>query len=204
MTLQELNELDLENIASWPKPAKIVFIVLVCVLIGVGGYYFLISDSIARLDAERHREGDLKSQFEVKAALAGNLNAYRQQMVELEALVEDQLRQLPDKSEVAGLLDDISFIAADNGLKLRRINWEAEVQREFSTELPMRIEVTGNYHQLGQFSADVAALPRIVILDSFNISKGPGEDELHMSVLAKTFRYNEQSGQGKTKQGGGK
>ena len=111
-------------------------------------------------------------------------------MVELEGLLQAQLKQLPNKNEVAGLLDDISFIAMDNGLKLLRINWEPEIPHEFSTELPMRIEVSGDYHQLGKFSADVAALPRIVILDSFTVVRGSGGGLL-MSMLAKTFRYNE-------------
>jgi type IV pilus assembly protein PilO len=99
-----------------------------------------------------------------------------------------QLKQLPNTHEVAGLLDDISFIATDNGLTLNRINWEPEVKHEFSTELPMRIEVVGTYHELGKFTADMAALPRIVILDSFQLSR---EGELiGMSMQAKTYKYN--------------
>jgi len=106
-------------------------------------------------------------------------------------LVDTQLKQLPNTHEVASLLDDISFIATDNGLKLNRINWEPEVKHEFSTELPMRIEVVGNYHQIGKFTADMAALPRIVILDSFTLgqSKDVG-DLISMSMLAKTYKYN--------------
>lgn len=195
MNLQDLNELDLENIASWPRPAKVVFIALTCCLIAVGGYYYLLADTIKRLEAEQHREVELKNQFEVKAQLAGNLQAYRDQMKELELRLEAQLRQLPNKNEVAGLLDDISFIAADNGLKLRRINWEPEVQKEFSTELPMRIEVQGGYQELGQFAAAVAALPRIVILDSFNIQR-EGDGGIKMAMLAKTYRYNEKQTEG--------
>ncbi len=188
MNLQELNDLDFENIGSWPKLAKAMVIAVVCLLILGGGYYYLIADAITRLDAERQQESTLKSQFEVKAAMASNLLAYRQQLVELEEMLQAQLKQLPNKNEVAGLLDDISFIAADNGLKLNRINWEAEIKHEFSTELPMRIEVIGDYHQLGKFTADIAALPRIVILDSFKMTEQQN-GEVAMAVLAKTFRY---------------
>lgn len=190
MNFQELNELDFEDIGSWPLPVKVFFVAVVAVLIAVGGYYYLIADSIQALDVAQQEEIQLKQQFEQKAVLASNLDAYKSQMVELEGLLQAQLKQLPNKNEVAGLLDDISFIAMDNGLKLLRINWEPEIPHEFSTELPMRIEVSGDYHQLGKFSADVAALPRIVILDSFTVVRASGGGLL-MSMLAKTFRYNE-------------
>lgn len=191
MNLQELNELDFENIGSWPAPAKIVLMAVLAIAIGAGGYFYLIADSVTGLDQIRNKENELKTQFEMKAALASNLEAYQKQMIELQSLLQAQLRQLPDKNEVAGLLDDISFIAMDNGLKLQRINWEPEVTHEFSTELPMKIEVTGNYNQLGKFAADIAALPRIVILDSFTIVRDEKNDQLAMSMMAKTYRYNE-------------
>ena len=198
MNLQELNELDFNDIGVWPWPVKIAMVVIIFVLISVGGYVYFIADSIAALDTSRNKETELKVQFEMKAALASNLEAYKQQMVELEGLLQAQLRQLPNKNEVAGLLDDISFIAMDNGLKLLRINWEPEIQHEFSTELPMRIELSGSYSQLGKFSSDVAALPRIVVLDSFTTVREKKSSDLLMSMLAKTYRYNENNGKAKT------
>ena len=197
MNLQELNELDFNDIGVWPAPVKIGMIIIVFVLIAVGGYVYFVADSIAALDTSRNKETELKVQFEMKAALASNLEAYKQQMVELEGLLQAQLRQLPNKNEVAGLLDDISFIAMDNGLKLLRINWEPEIQHEFSTELPMRIELSGSYSQLGKFTSDVAALPRIVILDSFTTVREKETGNLLMSMLAKTYRYNEKNGKPK-------
>ncbi len=193
MNLQELNELDFNDIGVWPAPVKIAMIAIIFVLIAVGGYVYFIADSIAALDTSRNKETELKVQFEMKAALASNLEAYKQQMVELEGLLQAQLRQLPNKNEVAGLLDDISFIAMDNGLKSLRINWEPEIQHEFSTELPMRIELSGSYSQLGKFTSDVAALPRIVILDSFTTVREKESGDLLMSMLAKTYRYNEKN-----------
>ena len=198
MNLQDLNELDFNDIGVWPAPVKIAMIIIIFVLISVGGYVYFIADSIAVLDTSRNKETELKVQFEMKAALASNLEAYKQQMVELEGLLQAQLRQLPNKNEVAGLLDDISFIAMDNGLKLLRINWEPEIQHEFSTELPMRIELSGSYSQLGKFSSDVAALPRIVVLDSFTTVREKESGDLLMSMLAKTYRYNENNGKAKT------
>ncbi len=194
MNLQQLNELDLNSIASWPKLAKGIFILFFCALLGGTIYYYVIANSLTLLTQETNKEAELKGQFESKAMLAANLGAYKAQMVQLEQLVDAQLKQLPNTHEVAGLLDDISFIATDNGLKLNRINWEPEIKHEFSTELPMRIEVVGTYNQIGKFTADMAALPRIVILESFNLGQSKGEDELiAMSMLAKTYKYNGKS-----------
>ncbi|HGY5235558.1 TPA: PilO family type IV pilus biogenesis protein TapO [Aeromonas salmonicida subsp. pectinolytica] len=194
MNLQQLNELDLNSIASWPKLAKGIFILFFCALLGGAIYYYVIANSLTLLTQETNKEAELKGQFESKAMLAANLGAYKAQMVQLEHLVDAQLKQLPNTHEVAGLLDDISFIATDNGLKLNRINWEPEIKHEFSTELPMRIEVVGTYNQIGKFTADMAALPRIVILESFNLGQSKGEDELiAMSMLAKTYKYNGKS-----------
>ena len=125
-------------------------------------------------------------------------------------MLKTQLKQLPDKTEIAGLLDDISYIATNNGLKLLRINWEPEIRKEFYTELPMRIDISGQYSQLGQFSADIAALPRIVLLGSFTVNKDAGAagakegkegkaNNIIMSVQAKTYRIDPNQKQTKTK-----
>jgi type IV pilus assembly protein PilO len=199
MNIQSLNELDINDMASWPVVAKAILIAFLCVLIGGAGYYAIIADSIKQLDQTRQQEIDLKSQFEVRASQASSLNAYRQQMIELEDMLKNQLKQLPNKNEVAGLLDDISYIATNNGLKLIRINWEPEVKKDFYTELPMRIELAGDYDQLGHFSADIAALPRIVLLGNFAINKATKDaknlnnntdNSIAMSVQAMTYRYD--------------
>ena len=152
------------------------------------------------LDKEIREETQLRKEFEDKAAQAANLEAYKEQIVELESLLDAQLRQLPNSNEVANLLDDISFIAQDNGLTLASIKWEPEVQKEIYTELPMNIHVTGTYEQLGSFAADTAALPRIVTIDKFDLSRVDLKDKggkvvdtelLDMKLIAKTFRYNE-------------
>ena len=194
MNLQQFNQLELNDIARWPRVAQGVFIFFCCALLGGAIYYYVIASSLTALNQEAEKETSLKAQFESKAMLAANLEAYRKQMVQLEQLADAQLKQLPNTHEVAGLLDDISFIATDNGLTLNRINWEPEIKHEFSTELPMRIEVVGTYHELGKFTADMAALPRIVILDSFQLSQGKGQDDvIGMSMQAKTYKYNGKS-----------
>ncbi|ATG75091.1 pilus assembly protein PilP [Zobellella denitrificans] len=188
MNWQQVNELDFDNIGQWPRAAKVIAILLVCALLAGAVGYFFIKDSLARLDRTRAQEQQLRAAFEEKARQAAGLPAYQEQLAALQKQLETQLRKLPNSLEIAGLLDDISFIATDNGLHLERINWEPEKRGEFSTELPMRIVVSGDYHQLGHFVADVAALPRIVIIDSFTLSRSGGG--LNMSMLAKTYKYN--------------
>lgn len=201
MNLQDLNELDFSNIASWPVAAKSILIAFIFILVGALGYYAIIADSMNTLDKNQQQEIELKSQFEMKSLQASSLNAYRAQMIQLEEMLKNQLMQLPNKNEVAGLLDDISYIATNNGLQLLRINWEPEVKKEFYTELPMRIELSGHYSQLGQFTADIAALPRIVLLGSFTMNKENANDKdgkpvmkkdsvITMSVQAMTYRYD--------------
>ncbi|CAM2776144.1 type 4a pilus biogenesis protein PilO [Moritella viscosa] len=188
MNLQELNELDLEDLGNWPKPAKIAINIIFSVLIAALFYWVFISTSLQTLDKIEKKEASLRLQFEAKASLAGNLGLYTAQMSEMENLFNSMLRQLPSKSETAGLLDDLSYIGQHNGLQLRKFKWLQEVKRDFSYEVPVNLEVIGTFHQLGQFTSDIAALPRIVTLEDFTITKLQGE-LLKVNMIARTYRY---------------
>ena len=173
MNLQQLNDLDLNDIARWPPIAKGIFVFFCCALLGGALYYYVIANSLAAWVVKPQRD---RAQGTIREQGHAGREPGSIQKADGPAGTSGrhQLKQLPNTHEVAGLLDDISFIATDNGLTLNRINWEPEVKHEFSTELPMRIEVVGTYHELGKFTADMAALPRIVILDSFQLSQGKG------------------------------
>lgn len=188
MNLHELNELDLEDLGNWPKPAKIVVNIIFSVLIAVLFYWLFIASSLQTLENNEKKETSLRLQFEAKASLAGNLGLYTEQMSEMENLFNQMLRQLPSKSETAGLLDDLSYIGQHNGLQLRKFKWLQEVKRDFSYEVPVSLEVIGTFHQLGQFTSDIAALPRIVTLEDFTITKLQGE-LLKVNMIARTYRY---------------
>lgn len=188
MNLQELNELDLEDLGNWPKPAKIAVNVIFSVIIVMLFYWIFIATSLQTLENIEKKEASLKLQFEAKASLAGNLALYTEQMAEMENLLNNMLRQLPSKSETAGLLDDLSYIGQHNGLQLRKFKWLQEVKRDFSYEVPVSLEVIGTFHQLGQFTSDIAALPRIVTLEDFTITKLQGE-LLKVNMIARTYRY---------------
>jgi len=194
------SDFNINQIETWPLPVRLVSGLIVAGLICYASWAAMGEDLQNDLDSEIRTERSLRDQFAEKARQAANLEAYKEQIVELESLLDAQLRQLPNSNEVANLLDDISFIAQDNGLTLASIKWEPEVQKEIYTELPMNIHVTGTYEQLGSFAADTAALPRIVTIDKFDLSRvdTKGKDGkvvdselLDMKLIAKTFRYNE-------------
>lgn len=196
-SLQELDlsELDLQNIGSWPLAVKVIAWILAFILVLVLGYYFVISDVQNALKGAQQREQTLKQTYEKKAEQAANLDAYRQQMKEIEKNFAVLLGQLPEDTEVPGLLDDISNIGVKNGLRFQTIKLLPEKQKEFYVELPIDIEVTGSYHDFGAFVSGVSSLPRIVTLHDFDITrhdKKGGGGSLDMKIMAKTYRYKGQ------------
>jgi type IV pilus assembly protein PilO len=188
MTKMNLNEIDLETIGSWPKLHKAIAIIFVCSLLVAGFYYYVVDDQIKQLDVLKAKELTLKNDFQVKAALASNLEVYQQQMAEITVILDGLVNKLPSKKELASLLDDIGFIGSNNGLQFQSLNWGVKTQLELAEEVPISIKVVGTYEQLGKFSADIAALPRIVILDDLSL-KHNDENTLVLDIVAKTYRY---------------
>lgn len=193
MNLQELNELDFSNIGVWPTPVKLVLVLVACVLVGVAGYYLDIEGQLKRLDSVEGKETQLRQDFEVKQAKAANLDAYRKQLEEMKQSFGTMLRQLPNKTEVADLLVDVSQTGLASGLEFELFKPQAEVPREFYAELPIQIKVTGEYHEFGNFISGIAALPRIVTIHNVKIVQQNKRDEfgsdLVLEATAKTYRY---------------
>ena len=195
MNLSELNNLDIKNIPNWPPAARafVVFAVFVGVL-GLG-YWLDIKDQRAGLEKAEAKEKELRQVFEVKAKKAANLAAYEQQLAEMKESFGAMLRQLPNKTEVAELLVDISQTGLASGLEFELFKPQTEIPKEFYAELPISIRVKGSYHEFGNFVSGVAALPRIVTVHDINIE--PGKDgELTMDLLAKTYRYMDENEEG--------
>ena len=190
----DLNELDVNNVGSWPAAVKVISGVLVMVLVFALGYFFFIQDMEAQLDGARANEVTLKEQFSSKAFQAANLEAYKKQMQEMEDTFGALLRQLPSDTEVPGLLEDITRTGLGSGLEFEEIKLLPEEAQQFYIELPIQITVVGGYHDLATFASGVASLPRIVTLHDFEIKpvdpKVP--NKLRMSILAKTYRYNDE------------
>jgi type IV pilus assembly protein PilO len=195
VNLQDLNELDIRNIGIWPAPVKIILVAIACVLVATAGYYLDIERQVKRLNADEHKEVQLRKDFEVKQAKAANLEAYRKQLEEMKLSFGAMLRQLPDKTEVADLLVDVSQTGLASGLEFELFKPLAEVPREFYAELPIQIKVTGHFHEFGNFISGLAALPRIVTIHDIKIkhsSKSSKKNEgskLVLEATAKTYRY---------------
>ncbi|KII36203.1 type 4a pilus biogenesis protein PilO [Pseudomonas fluorescens] len=189
----DFNDLDTSNIGSWPAAVKAIAGGLLMVLVLALGYNFFISDVESQLEAKREEEATLKEQFASKARLSANLELYTQQMKEMENTFGVLLRQLPSDTEVPGLLEDITRTGLGSGLEFEEIKLLPEVTQQFYIELPIQITVTGAYHDLATFVSGVAGLPRIVTLHDFELAPADkeGGPKLRMSILAKTYRYND-------------
>jgi len=188
----DLNDLDLENVGSWPAAVRAIVAVMLFVLIVVLGYYYHIANLSDRLDASERKELELRREFERKAFEAQNLDAYKVQLKEMRDSFGALVSQLPSDTEVPGLLEDISSKGELNGLTIESIDLLDEVREEFYVELPIAIEATGSYHDLGAFISGMAGLPRIVTLHDFDIEMTADDSSnLSMEITAKTYRYRD-------------
>ncbi len=189
MNLEDINNLDFNNIGNWPAPARAVLIVLLVVVVLFLGYWFDVKDQIQNLERVEQKEVELKSVFEAKARKAANLAAYEQQLEEMKESFGAMLRQLPNKTEVAELLVDISQTGLASGLEFELFKPLPEVPKDFYAELPISIKVKGTYHEFGNFVSGMAALPRIVTVHNISIKPIGDTGELSMDLKAKTYRY---------------
>ena len=200
MNLNDIRNLDPNNIGSWPGIIKALVLLLVCAAVLGAGYYFVVQDQIASLERVQKTEGDLKDTFEVKQRKAANLEPLKRQLAEMKQSFGAMLRLLPDKTEIEGLLVDISQSGLAAGLEFELFKPKAEQPAEFYAVQPSSMTVTGTYHEFGEFISAVAALPRIVTQHDLNIvplggaksaPDAAGEDatRLRMNMVAKTYRY---------------
>ncbi|MFT7130151.1 MAG: type IV pilus assembly protein PilO [Gammaproteobacteria bacterium] len=186
----DINDLDFENVGSWPVAVKSIIWALVFIAVLVGGYFYDIVDLQKNLTTVKAQESTLKSQFERKAFQASNLDAYRKQMEEMKESFGALVSQLPSDTEVPGLLEDIDSKGRQSGLEILNINLQKERQEEFYVELPIEIVVRGSYHDLGSFVSGIAGLPRIVTLHDFEITQND-QHTLTMNIIARTYRYKD-------------
>lgn len=188
MNLSDLNDLDWQDMGNWPGPAKAGAVTALCVAILFAGYWFDTKNQIEDLERHEKKERTLKRDFKTNSAKAANLELYKQQMAEMKQSFGAMLKQLPSKTEVAGLLVDVSQTGLASGLEFELFQPAPEVPLDFYAELPIKLRVTGLYHEFGAFVSGVAALPRIVTLHDFSII--PRKDgKLTMEATAKTYRY---------------
>ena len=213
----KLSDLDFNNIGGWPQQAKVVFCVLLAAFILIMAYLLLIRGKVDELRGLESQESTLRKQFEDEQGKAANLEPLRQQLAQMEQVLQQMLRQLPSKTEMPDLIIDISQTALSSGLANELFQPGPESPKEFYAEKPIALRMLGNYHQFGAFVSGVASLPRVVILTMHDISLKPKEGKaitrggpLELSGTVKTYRYldeqeiaaQDQAVQGEAKQGG--
>ncbi|MDZ4212485.1 MAG: type 4a pilus biogenesis protein PilO [Methylotenera sp.] len=194
MKLEDFNNIDINNAGSLPAAVKAVLLAAIFFVILALGYYFLWTDAFTSLDTAKAKEQELRQVFLDKQAQAVNLVGYKQQMVEIEKTFGALLKQLPDKSQMDGLLTDINQAGLNRGLEVELFKPGQETQAEFYAEMPISIKVLGTYHDLGAFATDISKLSRIVTLNDISVTTG-GKDAkasdaiLVMEATARTYRY---------------
>ena len=191
-----LKDLDFNNIGAWPKQAKLVFCVLVGLFILIMAWLLLIKGKREELQGLERQEVDLRQEFETKQGRAANLEPLKQQLAQMEQVLQQMLRQLPSKTEMPDLIVDVSQTALSTGLSTQLFQPGPETPKEFYAEKPIALRMVGSYHQFGAFVSGVASLPRVVILTMHDISlkpkgdgKGLGNAPLELSGTVKTYRY---------------
>jgi type IV pilus assembly protein PilO len=193
MKLEDFNNIDLKNAGSLPLPVKAVLLGVLALLIIVAGYWFLWSPALDELGQSKAKEEELRQVFLTKKSQAVKIEAYREQMVEIEKTFGALLKQLPDRSEMDGLLSDVNQAGLGRGLEFDLFKPGQEIIADFYAEMPIQIKVQGNYHDLGAFATDVSKLPRIVTLNNLTIQPGGKDGRLVMDAVAKTYRYLDSS-----------
>jgi len=192
MKLEDFNNIDFKNAGNLPWPVKGVILGGLFILIIAAGYWFVWGPALEELDLAKSKETELRNVFLTKKGQAINLEAYKQQMVDVEKTFGALLRQLPDKSQMDGLLTDINQAGLSRGLDFELFKPNSEVVSEFYAEMPITIKVIGSYNDLGAFATEISKLSRIVTLNDISIgpaSKEGKDSRLAMEATAKTYRY---------------
>ena len=197
--MDELKSLDINDVGRWPFVFRAAVIAIVFVVVVVAGIWFtIVQDKHPQLVRAEQEEATLKVTFENKQRKAANYDAYKAQLAQIEQSFGTMLRQLPGETEIPSLIVDISQTGLASGLQEKLFQPQGEVPRDFYAEKPIKIRLSGGYHEIANFVSGVASLPRIVTLHDINITPEDQDtyDNLSMEVTAKTYRYlDEEAGQ---------
>jgi type IV pilus assembly protein PilO len=190
--VDELRNLDVNDVGRWPLifRASVIFIVFLAV-VGAGVWFTIIKDRLPALQRAQDDESTLRVTFENKQRKAANYDAYKAQLAQIEQSFGTMLRQLPGETEIPSLIVDVSQTGLASGLKEKLFQPQPEIPRDFYAEKPIRIRLSGGYHEIANFVSGVAALPRIVTLHNINITPEGQDsfDQLSLEVTAQTYRY---------------
>jgi len=188
----DLRNLDFNNSGAWPTQVKLgACFLVIAVIIGLAWYLF-VSDKRMMIAAEENTENTLRTEFQTKQGKAANLEPLKQQLAQMEVMLQQMLRQLPSKNEMPDLIVDVSQTALASGINNELFQPGAESMLEFYAEKPIALRMAGTYHQFGAFVSGVASLPRVVIMTMHDISlkpRGAGDQTLVLEGTVKTYRY---------------
>ena len=190
--VEELQSLDVNDVGRWPFAFRAAVIAIAFfVVVGLGIYWFIVKDKAPQLDRVQEEEQQLRVTFENKQRKAANYDAYKAQLAQIEQSFGTMLRQLPGKTEIPSLIVDISQTGLAAGLQEKLFVPQDEIPKDFYAEKPIKIRLTGGYHEIGNFVSGIAALPRIVTLHNINITPEDASvfDDLSIEVTAQTYRY---------------
>ena len=188
----DLRSLDFNNTGAWPFQVKVGACILLGALIVGLAWYFFVSDQRLALESEEQTEVTLREEFQGKQGRAANLEPLKQQLAQMELMLQQMLRQLPSKNEMPDLIVDVSQTALASGISNELFQPGPETQKEFYAEKPITLRMVGTYHQFGAFVSGVASLPRVVIMTMHNISLTPRAGKPGSLVLEgtiRTYRY---------------
>jgi type IV pilus assembly protein PilO len=172
----------------WPLAPRLLCAAGVMALIVTLGYFLYWSGQFETQESLASQEATLREEYKTKVAQAVNLEALQAQKIQVDQSVERLEKQLPSKSEMAALLSDINQAGVGRGLAFELFRPDQIVVRDYYAELPIAIKISGKYHDLGAFAADMAHLPRIVTLNNMRL-KAEKDGALTLEAIAKTFRY---------------
>jgi len=187
--VEDFKHTNWKDPGTWTMLPKLLVLVVILIAIPVGGYFGVWQGQIEELERGVAQEGTLKKDYLAKKTQAINLDLHKQQLREIDTQFGALLKQLPNKAQMDALLVDINQAGLSRGLQFELFRpATAESAREFYAELPIQVKVTGSYHDMGGFAADIGQLPRIVTLNDVQLEAGK-DGVLSMDVTARTFRY---------------
>ncbi len=190
--VEELKSLDINDVGRWPLLFRAAVIVLAFAAVtGLGVYWTIVKDKAPQLSRAQEDEQTLRVTFENKQRKAANYDAYKRQLSQIEQSFGTMLRQLPGETEIPSLIVDISQTGLAAGLQEKLFQPQPEIPKDFYAEKPIKIRLSGGYHEMANFVSGIAALPRIVTLHDISITPEGQDtfDKLSLEVTAKTYRY---------------
>ncbi len=197
--IEELGMLDVNDVGRWPFAFRAGVIGIVfAVVVGLGIFWTIVENKAPQLARAQDDEQTLRVTFKSKQKKAANYDAYKAQLAQMQQSFGTMLRQLPGKTEIPSLIVDISQTGLAAGLQEKLFQPQSEIPKDFYAEKPIKIRLSGGYHEIANFVSGIAALPRIVTLHDINITPEEKDvyDRLTMEVTAKTYRYlDEEAGE---------